>query len=88
MVAPNIQDSIQLSRLRPGRAGVIRELCSTGFVRRRLLDLGFCPGTAIEVLRRSPLGDPTCYRLRGSSVALRSRDAADILVEPAGGPPS
>ncbi|MHC4610368.1 MAG: FeoA family protein [Planctomycetota bacterium] len=86
MVAPNVEDQIRLSRLSPGQGGVIRELLSSGFVRRRLLDLGFCPGTAIEVVRRSPLGDPTCYRIRGSAVALRSQDAGRILVAPQGGP--
>ncbi|MHC4234619.1 MAG: FeoA family protein [Planctomycetota bacterium] len=40
----------------------------------------------MEVVRRSPLGDPTCYRIRGSAVALRSQDAGRILVAPQGGP--
>ena len=84
MVAPNLQDEIRLSGLAPGGAGVISDLRSTGFVRRRLLDLGFCPGTAVEVLRRSPLGDPTCYRIRNTVLALRHREASDILVQPLG----
>ncbi len=81
MVAPNPNDELCLSRLDIGQVGVVRGLRSTGLVRRRLLDLGFCPGTLIDVLRSSPLGDPTCYRLKGSVVALRRRDAADVLVD-------
>ncbi|MCP4250187.1 MAG: ferrous iron transport protein A [bacterium] len=85
MVAPNLQDELSLSGLETGQAGVVRGLRATGLVRRRLLDLGFCPGTVIDVVRSSPLGDPICYRLRGSAVALRRQDAADVLLEPRDG---
>ena len=81
MVAPNPKDELTLSRLDIGQAGVVRGLRATGLVRRRLLDLGFCPGTVIDVVRSSPLGDPICYRLKGSAVALRRQDAADVLVD-------
>ncbi len=52
--------------------------------RRRLLDLGFVPGTTVEVEMVSPAGDPTAYRLRGSVVALRREQARLIRIEPAG----
>lgn len=40
-------------------------------LRQRLLDLGFVPGTRVEVLFASPLGDPVAYRVEGAVVALR-----------------
>jgi Fe2+ transport system protein FeoA len=43
-----------------------------------LLDLGFVPGTAIEVEMVSPGGDPTAYRLRGTVIALR-RNQANLI---------
>ena len=46
--------------------------------RRRLLDLGFVPGTLIEVEMVSPGGDPTAYRVRGTVVALR-REQANLI---------
>lgn len=49
--------------------------------RRRLLDLGLVVGTRIEVEGRSPLGDPTSYRVRGAVVALRNDQARQIFVE-------
>ena len=49
-----------------------------GQERRRLLDLGFVPGTPVEVDMVSPAGDPTAYRVRGSVVALR-REQADLI---------
>lgn len=46
--------------------------------RRRLLDLGFVPGTPVEVEMVSPGGDPTAYRVRGTVVALR-REQANLI---------
>jgi DtxR family Mn-dependent transcriptional regulator len=46
--------------------------------RRRLLDLGFVPGTLVEVDMVSPMGDPVAYRVRGSVVALR-REQANLV---------
>ncbi len=52
-----------------------------GMQRRRLLDLGVLPGTVIRAEMQSPLGDPTGYRIRGSLVALRRREADFVNVE-------
>lgn len=52
-----------------------------GAERRRLLDLGILPGSVIRAERRSPLGDPTAYRVRGSLIALRRAQANAIVVE-------
>jgi Fe2+ transport system protein FeoA len=49
-----------------------------GVERRRLLDLGFVAGTAVEVEMVSPGGDPTAYRVRGTLIALR-REQANLI---------
>ncbi|MBI5768792.1 MAG: FeoA domain-containing protein [Verrucomicrobia bacterium] len=49
-----------------------------GAERRRLLDLGFVPGTEVVVELKSPNGDPTAYRVRGAVIALRREQAAHI----------
>lgn len=46
---------------------------------RRLLDLGFSPGTEIEKTLISPKGDPMAYRVRGTTIALRNEDAQHIF---------
>jgi DtxR family Mn-dependent transcriptional regulator len=71
-----------LSGLRPGgRARVVGlSPACRGPERRRLLDLGFVPGTLVEVDMISPVGDPTAYRVRGSVVALRRAQANLIRV--------
>jgi ferrous iron transport protein A len=52
----------------------------------RLGDLGFVPGSRVEVLRRSPLGDPTLYAVRGTRLCLRRSEARSIRVKPEGAP--
>ena len=69
-----------LSELRAGQRGRVLGLSPAcrGAERRRLLDLGFVPGTEIEVDLVSPMGDPTAYRVRGAVVALR-REQAELI---------
>lgn len=50
--------------------------------RRRLLDMGILPGTAIEVTGAAPLGDPLELALRGYTLTLRRADGAQVAVEP------
>ena len=69
-----------LHELLPGQQGRVQQLTQTGAFRRRLLDLGFVPDTAVECLCRSPGGDPTAYLVRGAVIALRVGDAAKIWV--------
>lgn len=49
---------------------------------RRLFDLGFAPGTVVDVVRRAPLADPVIFRVAGCEVALRKALAREILVDP------
>lgn len=75
-----------LATLQPGAVARVVEISPAcrGPERRRLLDLGFVPGTTVEVDMVSPAGDPTAYRLRGSVIALRREQARLIRIEAAG----
>lgn len=57
------------------RAIVAAPATSTPVV-ARLLELGLTPGTAVEVVRRAPFGDPIEISLRGTRLCLRRADAA------------
>lgn len=72
--------SLTLDQLMKDQTAEVIELAVTGAERRRLMDLGILPGTRIEVEMRSPLGDPTAYRVRGSVIALRRRQAQNIVI--------
>ncbi|WP_054950299.1 FeoA family protein [Numidum massiliense] len=52
-----------------------------GTMRRRLLDLGFIPGAIVEVLQKSPLGDPIAYYVSHTTIALRQEESSQIFVE-------
>jgi len=51
--------------------------------RRRLLDLGFVPGTEVTAEMRSAMGEPMAFRVRGALIALRREQAAAVWVEAA-----
>lgn len=72
--------SEKLSRLEPGESAEVLAVSRAcrGLERRRLMDLGILPGTRIEAVLRSPAGDPTAYRVRGATIALR-RQQADLI---------
>lgn len=71
-----------LSQIKTGCACTIAAVQLEGLLRRRMMDLGIIPGTAVECIRRGPSGDPTAYTVRGTTLALRKEDAARINVYP------
>lgn len=72
-----------LSDLIPGQKALINsidEACH-GIERKRLMDLGFVPGTLVEVAASSPFKDPVAYRVKGGLIALRKSQASKINIE-------
>jgi ferrous iron transport protein A len=72
---------LTLDQLRTGRSATVIGLTNQGANRRRLMDLGILPGTRIVVEMKSPLGDPTAYRIRGAVIALRRVQAQKIQIQ-------
>lgn len=79
-MANHIPETTSLDHLKAGQQAVIVALEHSGVQRRRLMDLGFVPGTQIEVALKNPLGDPTAYLVRGAVIALRRVQARQIQV--------
>ena len=48
-------------------------------MQRRLLDLGFSEGSKVTKILISPGGDPSAYKVRGATIALRQIDARHVL---------
>lgn len=71
-----------LAELAPGSSARVESVDGSSPVGRRLLDLGFVPGTRVHVVRRAPLGDPVVYELRGMRLCLRRSEARRIRVRP------
>jgi DtxR family Mn-dependent transcriptional regulator len=84
-VTPGMQSGVMpLSELpdkTPAEVVALDDACQ-GFTRRRLLDLGMTPGARLEAEMRNFFGDPRAYRVRGTLIALRREQAAQIWVSP------
>lgn len=77
------RDVLSLSDLGEGQRGRVVRVEGDVDLRRRLLEMGFCNGTVIEMVRAAPLGDPVEYRVRGYCVSLRRDQARHVIVAPA-----
>lgn len=64
-----------------GQKFLIQKVEIKGDLKRRLLDLGFVPGSVVEVLKASPLGDPISYRVAGTVIALRKEESQLLFGE-------
>jgi DtxR family Mn-dependent transcriptional regulator len=80
--ADELAGELFLSDLNPGEGATVTGLSPAcrGAERRRLLDLGFVAGTAVEIEMVSPAGDPTAYRVRNTVIALRREQAGLIRI--------
>lgn len=64
-----------------GETGVVKTVEGEGMLRRRLLDMGVTPGTAIFLRKKAPLGDPIEITIRGYELTLRKTEAHLIVLE-------
>jgi ferrous iron transport protein A len=74
-------DIPKIMKLVDGEKGNLIQITSLnldGVMRRRLLDLGFVTGAIVEVIRKSPLGDPIAYRVSQTTIALRKEESSRI----------
>ena len=80
IIAGGVGMARTLDGLKPGERGTVTRLLLAPERASSLARLGLGPGTEILCLRRTPLGEPTVYRFRGTDVALRRREAAGVQV--------
>lgn len=71
----------KLSDLSPGDRGRVTKMGGEPEALRRLMEMGLMRGTAVEVVRRAPLGDPLEVKVRGFMLTLRRSEAEHIEVE-------
>ncbi len=79
-----MKNVITLNNLKIGKSAKVIEVKNTGSIRRRLLDLGFIPGTIVTAYLKSPFQDPIAYRIKNATIAIRKTDSQSILVEELG----
>jgi len=66
--------------LRQGEQGVLERLELPDEISRRLMELGFVPGSPIIAAMSAPGGDPRVFRVDGSEIALRRETAAQLRI--------
>ena len=66
--------------LRRGDAGILDKIDLPGEDARRLMELGFLPGTRITAGLSAPGGDPRVFQVDGSEIALRRATARHLKV--------
>ena len=73
-------ETCPLHKLGIGCSGTVVNVGGDRNLRRRLLEMGFCNGARVEVIRRAPLGDPIEFKLRGYHLSLRADQAKYVMV--------
>ncbi|MDU2659232.1 MAG: FeoA domain-containing protein [Clostridium perfringens] len=56
-------------------------MCGHDGLAKRLLALGCIEGTEVKLKRVAPLGDPLIVNLRGFDLAIRKKDAKNIILK-------
>lgn len=69
-----------LRDLREGDRAEIKAIRGEGAFKRRLLEMGFMPGTTVLIKKYAPLRDPIEMVIKGYHVSLRRHEAQQILV--------
>ena len=67
--------------LKPGNSACVHSILCDDKLTKRLLALGCIVGTKVIMKTIAPLGDPIILTLRGYDLAIRKKDAKNILVK-------
>jgi ferrous iron transport protein A len=66
--------------LKPGQKAFVCNIIGDEKLAKRLLALGAIEGTEVSVKATAPLGDPIIINFRGFDLAIRKKDAKNIVV--------
>ena len=69
-----------LLHLRKGDHAILEHINLPEDDARRLMELGFLPGTRITAGQSAPGGDPQVFQVDGSEIALRRTTAAQLTI--------
>ena len=71
---------VKLVDLRRGEHAILDRIDLPADDARRLMELGFLPGTQVTAGRSAPGGDPRVFQVDGSEIALRAETASHLTV--------
>jgi ferrous iron transport protein A len=70
-----------LRDLTPGQSARLVEIGGDRPFRRRLMEMGFLPGTVIRLVRRVEIADLVEIEVRGSHISLRQSEAGSLFLD-------
>jgi ferrous iron transport protein A len=73
-----------LRDLSPGQCARLAQIGGDRPFRRRLMEMGFLPGTVVRLVRRVDVADLLELEVRGSHISLRRSEAGALFLEPEG----
>ena len=71
---------VKLAELQCGEQAILERIDLPADDARRLMELGFLPGTQVTAGRSAPGGDPRVFQVDGSEIALRSDTSSRLTV--------
>lgn len=71
---------MNLTHLKKGSLARISDL-DVESVPLKLLEMGCLPGNKIELVQKAPFGDPLCFRINDTNVAIRTETAQHIFID-------
>lgn len=72
---------VSLHDIPPGTCARLLVVGGEQSFRRRLMELGFLPGTRVRLIRRVDVGDLVELEVRGCHLSLRRAEAEQLFVE-------
>jgi len=78
-----MRDKSSLDKLKKGQKAIIVDLNSND-IPAKFYEMGFLPGTEIEVKHIAPLNGPMCLNIIASNslIAIRKSEAKVIIIDP------
>ena len=76
----DLSSSVTLRDLKEGDRADIEAIQGKGAFKRRLLEMGFIPGTSVFIKKYAPLRDPIEFVVKGYHVSLRREEAQMVSV--------
>lgn len=73
-----------LRDLLPGQSARLARVGGDRPFRRRLMEMGFLPGTVVKLVRRVDIADLLEIEVRGSHISLRWSEAGSLFLETEG----
>jgi len=70
-----------LHELRPGTRARLTQIGGDRSFQRRLMELGFLPGTLVRLVRRVEVGGLVELEVRGGHISLRGSEAGELRFE-------